>query len=83
MKYLVIWDSPAERDLTQMWLGSRMRHAIKDAADRMDAALQRNPHDCGESRDAGRRMMLEPPVGILFTVDEDQRRGSVLSVWQF
>jgi hypothetical protein len=83
MKYTVVWDSPAERELTQMWLGSRMRHAIKEAADRIDAALQRSPHDCGESRDAGRRIMLEPPVGILFAVDESERRVRVVSVWQF
>jgi hypothetical protein len=83
MTYDVIWDPPTERDLTQLWLASRMRHAIRDAVDRIDAALQWDPHNCGESRDAGRRVMHEAPVGVLFTIDEDRRQVRVEAVWQY
>lgn len=83
MTYDVIWDPPTERDLTQLWLASRMRHAIRDAADRIDVALRRDPHNCGESRDAGRRVMHDAPVGVIFTIDDNQRRVRVETVWQY
>ena len=81
MNYEVVWDPPAERDLIEIWLSSRMRHAIRASADQIDAALERNPHDCGESRDEGERMMFEGRLGILFEVRDEQREVRVLSVW--
>jgi plasmid stabilization system protein ParE len=81
MTYRVVWDSPAERDLTAIWLSSRMRHAIRESADRIDALLARNPHSCGESRDAGLRMMFEGRLGILFTVNDQRQEVRVMSVW--
>ena len=83
MRYAVVWNEVAERRLTHLWLGSRMRHAIKEAADRIDAALQRDPHNCGESREAGRRVMHEAPLGVMFTIDDSQRQVHVEAVWQF
>lgn len=83
MNYLVTWDPPAERDLTSMWLASRMRHAIKDAADRTDAMLARSPQDCGESREGNARVMLIWPLGVNFEVDEPQRHVRVTAVWSF
>jgi hypothetical protein len=75
MKYVVIWEPPAERDLTEMWLGSRWRHAIARAADEIDAVLKREPRDCGESRDGGRRVMFVWPLGVSFKIDEERARG--------
>ena len=66
MKYTVVWTEAAERRLTQLWLSSRMRHAIRDAADQIDILLEGNPAECGESRDRGQRMLLLPPLGVLF-----------------
>ena len=39
MSYVVEWDADAEHELIELWLASRMRHAIKMAADQIDAAL--------------------------------------------
>jgi hypothetical protein len=83
MKYAVVWMPVAEQRLTQLWLGSRMRHAISDAADQIDAALERNPHDCGESRDGDRRVMHKQPLGVLFEINDDGRQVRVLSVWSY
>lgn len=60
-----------------------MRHAVRDAVDRIDAALRRSPHDCGESRDSIQRMLLDSPVGVLFTIDDAHRQVRVLSIWQY
>jgi len=83
MNYTVIWDLSAERDLTSMWLASRMRHAIRDAADRIDAMLQWNPSDCGESREGQRRVMHIWPLGVNFEIDEPRRRVRVTAVWSY
>jgi hypothetical protein len=83
MKYTVVWTAVAERRLTQLWLGSRKRRAIRDAADRMDAALRQDPNECGESRDGNRRVMLIWPLGVFFDVDGDRRQVRVLSVWDY
>jgi hypothetical protein len=60
-----------------------MRTEIRRAADEIDAALARNPHACGESRDAGRRIVLTYPLGILVEIDDVQRQVRVLSAWDF
>jgi hypothetical protein len=58
-----------------------MRHAIRDSADRIDAALERSPYDCGESREPGKRMMFEGRLGVRFEVRDEQREVRVLSIW--
>jgi hypothetical protein len=83
MNYVVEWDADAERELIKLWLASRMRHAIRAAADQIDAALSRSPNTCGESRDGGRRLMLVAPLGVLFQVDDQNRKVRVIMVWSF
>ena len=83
MNYDVVWNAVAERRLTHLWLSSRLRYAIKDAADRIDAMLARNPHDCGESREEEQRVMLIWPLGVNFEVDEARRRVRVTTVWSY
>ncbi len=83
MTYDVIWDPPAEREVTQLWMASRMHHAITSAADKIDEGLRRDPHNCGESRDAGRRVMHEAPLGVILTINVSQRRVRVETVWQY
>ena len=82
MKHIVVWEPSAERDLTEMWLRSRMRHAINRAADQIDVELERDPHDCGESRDGGRRVMFVWPLGASFKAGENEQEVRVISVWQ-
>jgi hypothetical protein len=59
------------------------RQAITQAANQIDEELQTDPEDCGESRDLGRRVLIVPPLGILFRVDAHARIVYVLSVWRF
>jgi hypothetical protein len=82
MKYEVVWEPSAERDLTEIWLRSRLRHAINRAVDHIDAELERDPYACGESREANRRVMFVWPLGVSFTIDEKQKEVRVISVWQ-
>jgi hypothetical protein len=72
----------AERRLAELWLASRMRSLIRVAANKIDFALARHPQDCGESREAGRRIMFEWPLGALVEVDDTRLEVRVLSVWK-
>jgi len=83
MNYEVVWNAVAEHRLTQLWLSSRLRLAIRSAADRIDAMLALNPHDCGESRAGQERVMLVWPLGIYFEIDELGRRVRVTAVWSY
>ena len=82
MKYGVVYESSAERDLTEIWLRSRLRYAITQAADRIDAELSSNPRGCGESREGDRRVLYVWPMGVSYKIDEDQQRVRVISVWK-
>ena len=83
MTYKVIWNPDSERDVTELWLASRWRHAITTAADRIEVLLSENPHSIGESRAANRRIAIESPLAVEFEVDEANRTVYIHSVWQY
>jgi plasmid stabilization system protein ParE len=82
MRFVVVWEPPAEQDLTAIWLSSRFRYSINQAVDQIEAELKRNPHESGESRDGKRRIMIAWPLGVSFEIDETRREVRVISVWQ-
>ena len=45
---------------------------------RFDRELQSNPHDQGESRPAGTRILFQAPVAVIFEVDEERRMVRIL-----
>jgi hypothetical protein len=81
MKYTVIWKPAAERQLTQLWLASGDRAAVTLAARQLDQTLQIDPEDVGESRDSGRRITFESPLGCTFSVHPVDMLVRVLRVW--
>lgn len=83
MKFTVIWKPEAERRLTRLWLAAPDRKAITDAANRIDQLLENNPQERGESRDGGRRILLEAPLGVFFRVDSQSHQVWVIGVWRF
>jgi hypothetical protein len=50
------------------------------ASQRVDAALQTDPRDQGESRDGRKRVLIDRPLAVEFEVDDDQRVVVVLGV---
>ncbi len=83
MNFQVFWVSEAEEELAAIWLDASDRNAITVAAHVIDSALRVNPEEAGESRNEGRRILLEPPLGVMFIVSPQYRMVSVLTVWQF
>jgi hypothetical protein len=80
MNFQVFWISEAEGELAAIWLQSGDRNAITVAAHAIDSALRTNPEEAGESRDEGRRILFEPPLGVIFVVSRPDRKVSVLTV---
>ena len=84
-RYLVIWSQVALDGITAAWVAapSELRGAILKAWHRIDDELASNPEDLGESRDEGRRIWFESPLGVVFKVDADKKEVRLLQVWTF
>lgn len=82
MKYTVLWNKDAERHLASLWTEAKNRQAVTDAANSIDRLLLHDP-DTGESSGDGTRILIVPPLGVLFAIKEMDRIVSVLTVWQF
>jgi len=82
MRFRVVWKQGAEHELTRLWLGSRFRSDLTDAASTIDEDLQRNPVTAGESRDGSLRILFVPPLAVLFEVEVAARLVVVVHVWR-
>ena len=83
MKYTVLWKPAAEQRLATLWNNAENRNSISDAANTIDRLLQRDAAEIGESRQENIRILLIPPLGVLFRVEELDRLVNVLAVWVF
>ena len=80
MKYTVTGRPTAARSLSEIWLDSSDRLGVTDAADGIDSVLAICPHEQGEERSEGTRILILPPLAIVYEVSDDDRRVTVLSV---
>jgi hypothetical protein len=82
MRFTLVWKPSASDDLVALWLdappGSRER--FRQVVDDIERALMRDPLSIGESRDEQVRMVVEPPVVLVFEVSLDDRRVCVLAI---
>lgn len=85
MKFTVTWTASAENKLAELWndADSTSRSAITKAANRIDKQLATDPQSQGESRSEGRRILIEPPLAVVFRVFEPDRKVVVLRVRLF
>jgi plasmid stabilization system protein ParE len=81
--FAVRWKKVARENLAEIWLQAADRNAVTRATHRIDQLLRSNPEQKGESRDGGRRVLLEPPLGVVFRVRTQGQIVEVLRVWQF
>jgi hypothetical protein len=81
----VIWAEPAMDELARRWnaADSAMRQAITEAAAELDRLLSQDPLQQSESRDPGERIMIVPPLGAVYRVDEGSNTVFVGHVWTF
>jgi hypothetical protein len=83
MSYTVLWKPAAEAQLADLWNAGPDRGAIASAADEIDARLKRNPQAEGEDREEGRRILIIPPLAVIFKVYEPDRTVWVSDVWRW
>jgi plasmid stabilization system protein ParE len=81
MSYTVVWKPAAEEELARIWIDADDRNAVAAAAQEIDRSLKSDPHNVGESRTANFRVAFADPIGVFFSVEEEDRRVSVLAVW--
>jgi len=81
MIYTVLWKPSAERALTDIWISSGDRPAVRHAADAIDSALRSTPYRVGESRTGHMRVVFAPPLAARYAVFEADRIAEVYAVW--
>ena len=83
MNYTVLWKPEAERQLATICTRSANRNLNTDSSRLIDKTLGVKPEEVGESREGGFRILLEPPLGVIYTVSEGDRKVDVVAVWSF
>ena len=83
MNYTVPWKPAAEQQLAALWTAAADRGAIQRAADRIDALLKRDPLSQGESRFPPMRILIERPLAVNFTVQEQDRTVLISDIWRW
>jgi hypothetical protein len=80
MDWTVVWLPDAEIELAELWLASIDREATTAAADQIDQLLRNSPETAGESRTADRRILIIPPLAVIYRAFPDDRFVRVSSV---
>ncbi len=78
MKYMVTWTRNAQNDLADIWMNAADRPAVRDAAHRIDRALERRPENLGQVV-GDDRIYADAPLAVTFSVSPDDCR---VKVWQ-
>jgi hypothetical protein len=81
MRFTVVWRTLAQQQLAQCWITSPDRNAVTAAAASIDAALQRDPLNIGESRSGAERIAFFDPLWVQFEVSEPDRLVTVIDIW--
>jgi hypothetical protein len=78
-RYTVVYSPTALRRLAESWVdNSAVRQEIADASDEIEAALADRPHLVGEPVSALARLVVRPPLAVLFRIVEDDRQVRVI-----
>ena len=81
MNYAVRWSRQALDAVAQLWLDNPAQRAeFTQATATIDQLLLVNPHEQGESREDGRRILFVPPLVVVFSVDIDHDVVRVVNI---
>jgi hypothetical protein len=83
--FQVEWLQSALDALADGWVRAAPaeRPRITGAADQIDWRLQHDPQNEGESRSAGRRVLLVPPLTVVYRIEPDGQTVTVLQARVF
>jgi hypothetical protein len=74
VNFTVYWQSEADRALLAMLFRAADKQQMLRAGRTIENKLRRDPHNAGEGREAGERILFERPLCVFFTIDDDQRK---------
>jgi len=80
MKYTVVGTTLADDQLARLWLTASDRQKVSDAFDRVESALKNDAHIAGRLHPGGWRVIAEAPIIVSFTVSQQDRLVTILSV---
>jgi len=78
--YTVVWTAKAQGQLAALWLRATDRRAVTRASHNADQLLRRDPETRGEEF-FGDRLLVEPPLQVVFSIHPDDRQVEVEEVW--
>jgi len=80
-RFTVVWSRSAVRRLAELWLyNPAVRQEITEAADEIDRALAHAPETIGLQVSPRSRLVVHPPLSILFWISESDRQARVIYV---
>jgi hypothetical protein len=79
-RYTVIWPQQVQDQVAEIWLESTRREAVTSAMADIDRLLSTDPLEMSVELSEGLRLMIVPPLRILFAVREDDRIVEVARV---
>jgi hypothetical protein len=78
-RFTVVWSRSAKRRLAELWLDNPgIRQDITDAADQIDRALALSPESIGISVSTRSRLVVHPPLSVLFWTSQADRQVRVI-----
>jgi hypothetical protein len=80
MPFTVIWQPPALVELADCWNRSTNRTAVTKAANRVDVQLRFDPDQQGIDF-YGDRLLVVPPLHVIYQVKPDDMLVEILQVW--
>lgn len=72
----------AEQELAELWLVADDKSEVTRVSQAVEEQLRIDPEHAGESRVGPIRLLLEPPLGFVFSVSPDDRLVKVVHVVQ-
>ena len=81
MNYRVQWDAHAFRKLRQIWVRANEPQSALQAFDLIEQQLSIDADEKGESRPGNRRILIVPPLGVIFRARPDLGEVMILDAW--
>ncbi len=81
MNYRVSWDEDAFRSLRRAWVAANESGPGIKAFDAIEATLSVDAHVQGESREHDRRILIVPPLGVIFRARPEIEEVLILEAW--
>jgi hypothetical protein len=82
MKYTVVWLTPAQNHLADIWTAAPDKPAVTAASNAIDGILGHDPYANSKPLSDNERVMFVDPLGVVYRVSDDDRLVTVSAVWR-